>query len=274
LPSAMDNGQGIVRLTGLAKSFERHRVLRGITVEFPEGCTTVVMGPSGCGKTVMLKHIIGLLQPDRGEVWFGDQRIDTMSEIELSPIRKRIGYLFQLAALFDSMTVRDNVAFPLIEHKRLPAAEIEERVLTVLRMVGMAASIDKMPAELSGGQRKRVALARAIVLDPELMLYDEPTTGLDPIRSDVINRLILKLQRELHMTSIVVTHDLNSAFTVADYMVMLYDGVVVMRGTPDEFRACTDPTVKRFLDGEATAEELAGITSNSPPAGHDTQETA
>jgi phospholipid/cholesterol/gamma-HCH transport system ATP-binding protein len=196
-------------------------------------------------------------------VWVQDERIDQLSERQLGPIRRQIGFLFQLSALFDSMTVRENVAFPLVEHMRLSAGEIQERVHTVLRMVGMVPSIDKMPADLSGGQKKRVALARAIVLDPRIILYDEPTTGLDPIRADVINRLILKLQRELHMTSIVVTHDLNSAFTVADYMIMLYDGVIVMKGTPDEFRACTDPTVKRFLDGEATAEELAGISTNA-----------
>ena len=193
-------GEGIVRLVGVAKAFNGQPVLRDITLDFLEGRTTVVMGPSGCGKTVMLKHTIGLLKPDRGEVWHRDRRIDGLSEAQLAPIRRQVGYLFQLGALFDSMTVRDNIAFPLVTHEKLSVAAREERVHTVLRMVGMAGSIDKMPAELSGGQKKRVALARAIVLEPKVMLYDEPTTGLDPIRADIINKLILKLQRELHMT--------------------------------------------------------------------------
>ncbi len=262
--SAERDGQGIVRLIGAAKWFGGVQVLRDVTLDFVEGKTTVVLGPSGCGKTVMLKHIIGLLRPERGEVWFDGTRIDRMTEAKLAAVRRQFGYLFQLGALFDSMTVRDNVAFPLVEHTRRTSQQRQERVQTVLSMVGMTGSIDKMPAELSGGQRKRVALARAIVLEPKIMLYDEPTTGLDPIRSDVINQLILKLQRELRITSIVVTHDLASAFRVADVMVMLYDGAVVMHGTPQELRDSTDPTVRRFLEGEATAEELAGSNRERP----------
>ncbi len=260
------NGQGIVRLVGATKSFDGVQVLRDLTLHFPEGRTTVVMGPSGCGKTVMLKHIIGLIRPDRGEVWYQDTRISTLTDARLAPIRMKFGYLFQHGALFDSMSVRDNVAFPLVEHTRQPFQQREDRVRTVLRMVGMAGAADKMPAELSGGQRKRVALARAIVLEPRVMLYDEPTTGLDPIRSDIINQLIRKLQRELRVTSIVVTHDLQGAFRVADYMVMLYDGSVLMQGPPEELQESTDPAVRRFLDGEATAEELAGIGEPAPPA--------
>jgi phospholipid/cholesterol/gamma-HCH transport system ATP-binding protein len=183
-------------------------------------------------------------------------------------VRRQFGYLFQHSALFDSMTVCENVAFPLLEHTRQTAAERAQRAREVLAMVGMDGFIDKMPAELSGGQRKRVALARAIVLEPKVMLYDEPTTGLDPIRADVINQLILKLQRELQITSIVVTHDLAAAFRVADTMVMLYDGAVVMQGTPRQLRESTDPVVQRFLRGEATAEELAGVAQDpegAPP---------
>jgi phospholipid/cholesterol/gamma-HCH transport system ATP-binding protein len=258
-------GQGIVRLVGASKSFDGVQVLRDLTLHFPEGRTTVVMGPSGCGKTVMLKHIVGLIRPDRGEVWYGDTRISTLNDARLVPVRLQFGYLFQHGALFDSMSVRDNVSFPLLEHTRQPWRQREERVRTVLRMVGMGGSFDKMPAELSGGQRKRVALARAIVLEPRVMLYDEPTTGLDPIRADIINQLIRKLQRELRVTSIVVTHDLQGAFRVADHMVMLYDGTVVIQGPPEELRDSTDPTVRRFLDGEATAEELAGIGEPAPP---------
>ena len=254
----------IARLVGVSKSFGRQRILRRISIDFLRGKTTVVMGPSGCGKTVMIKHIIGLLRPDAGEVWFDGIRVDDRSEAGLVEVRRRIGFLFQQGALFDSMSVRDNVAFPLIEHTALEKEDREERVERVLRMVGMASSIDKMPAALSGGQRKRVALARAIVLEPQLVLYDEPTTGLDPIRSDVINELILKLKRELAITGIVVTHDLVSAFKVADMMVMLYDGNVVLQGTPDDFRDSPDAHVQRFLRGEATVDELAEIRAASP----------
>ena len=266
--SAEHDGHGIVRLTGISKSFDGVQVLRDVTLQFAEGRTTVVLGPSGCGKTVLLKHIVGLLRPDRGQVWYQDTRIDHLREAKLAPIRRQFGFLFQLSALFDSMTVFDNVAFPLVEHTAKTAPERRERVQRVLRMVGMAGSIDKIPAELSGGQKKRVALARAIVLEPTVMLYDEPTTGLDPIRADIINQLIRKLQRELQMTGIVVTHDLKSAFRVADEMVMLYDGSVVMRGTPDELKASSDPTVQRFLQGEATASELAGISGDGDAADH------
>jgi phospholipid/cholesterol/gamma-HCH transport system ATP-binding protein len=252
----------------VSKSFGRQRVLRRVSIDFLRGKTTVILGPSGCGKTVTIKHIIGLLRPDQGEVWFDGIRVDQRNEAGLVDVRRRIGFLFQQGALFDSMSVRDNVAFPLIEHTALEKDEREEFVERVLRMVGMAGSIDKMPAALSGGQRKRVALARAIVLEPQLVLYDEPTTGLDPIRSDVINELILKLKRELSITGIVVTHDLVSAFKVADMMVMLYDGNVVLQGTPDDFRDSPDEHVQRFLRGEATADELAEIratNSSGPP---------
>jgi phospholipid/cholesterol/gamma-HCH transport system ATP-binding protein len=262
------DGQGIVRMIGAAKCFDGAQVLRDITLDFTEGRTTVVLGPSGCGKTVLLKHLVGLLKPDRGQVWYRDTRIDTLSEAQLASVRRQFGYLFQHSALFDSMTVCENVAFPLLEHTRQTAAERAQRAREVLAMVGMDGFIDKMPAELSGGQRKRVALARAIVLEPKVMLYDEPTTGLDPIRADVINQLILKLQRELQITSIVVTHDLAAAFRVADTMVMLYDGAVVMQGTPRQLRESTDPVVQRFLRGEATAEELAGVAQDpegAPP---------
>ena len=206
-------------------------VLRGIDLDFPTGQTTVVLGPSGCGKSVMLKHIIGLLKPDSGQVWFDGQRIDYLNETRLSAIRQQFGFLFQQSALFDSMTVRENLMFPLLEHTELDAEQREQKVKRVLAMVGLGETLDKMPAELSGGQRKRIALARAIVLEPTVILYDEPTTGLDPIRADVINELILKLNDELKVTSIVVTHDLGSAFKVADLTVMLHEGKVVFQGT-------------------------------------------
>ena len=248
-----------LRVKDLHKSFGPLKVLRGATLAFPRGRTTVVLGPSGCGKSVMLKHLVALERPDRGEVWFGDQRIDQVRERDLGPVRRKIGFLFQQSALFDSLTVGDNVAFPLEEHGLTQLGADDPRVARVLRMVGLEEKLRHMPADLSGGQRKRVALARAIVLEPEVVLYDEPTTGLDPITSDVINELILKLADEMGITSIVVTHDLASAFKVADRMVMLHEGAVRLEGGPEVFRASQDPVVARFLKGEANPEELAEI---------------
>jgi len=205
---------------------------------------------------VLLKHIVGLLKPDRGEVWFSDHRIDNLAERDLMKVRQRFGFLFQQGALFDSDTVAQNIAFPLAEHTDKKPDEIAKIVEQKLRMVGLSGAGGKMPAELSGGQRKRVALARAIALDPEVILYDEPTTGLDPIRSDVINELILKLQHELDVTSIVVTHDMASAMKVADRIVMLFDGKLIFDGTAEEIRNTNNETVKRFVLGEANEQEL------------------
>ncbi|MBM4007701.1 MAG: ABC transporter ATP-binding protein [Planctomycetes bacterium] len=248
-----------IRVRDLHKSFGALKALRGVTLSFPRGQTTVVLGPSGCGKSVLLKHLVALERPRKGEVWFDDQRIDQLRECDLGSVRRRIGFLFQQGALFDSLTVSDNVGFPLVEHGIGSTADREQRVRRVLRMVGLEEKYRQMPGDLSGGQRKRVALARAIVLDPEVVLYDEPTTGLDPITSDVINELILKLADELGITSIVVTHDLASAFKVADHMVMMHEGKVKLEGAPEPFRASEDPIVSRFLKGEANPEELAEI---------------
>ncbi len=254
-----------MRVEELHKSFGRQRVLKGISLAFRRGTTTVVLGPSGCGKSVLLKHLVGLLKPDKGRVFFEDQRVDTLAEHQLGAIRRRFGFLFQQGALFDSMSVRENVRFPLKEAGVPQDQWSEQRIRQVLGMVGLDDAIDKMPAELSGGQQKRVALARAIVLEPQVILYDEPTTGLDPIRSDIINELILKAARQLDVTSIVVTHDLASAFKVADRLVMLHEGHVQMEGTPEEFRRAEDPIVRRFLRGEASDEELAAIRASSGP---------
>jgi phospholipid/cholesterol/gamma-HCH transport system ATP-binding protein len=192
-------------------------------------------------------------------VWFDGRRIDNLPEKKLSELRQNFGFLFQMGALFDSLTVADNVAFPLVEHTTKPADEIAEIVKEKLKMIGLPDAGAKMPGELSGGQKKRVALARAIALDPRVILYDEPTTGLDPIRSDVINELILKLQRELKVTSITVTHDMQSAFKVADRIVMLHEGQLIFDGTPDEIRTTDHPIVKRFVLGEADEQELATL---------------
>ena len=243
------------------KSFGRVAVLRGVDLSFRTGESTVVLGPSGTGKSVMLKLIVGLLKPDAGEVRFEGRRIDTLGETPLGPVRRRIGYLFQHGALFDSMDVFDNVAFPLREAGIRDPVEIADRVDRSLRLVGLADLGRRMPTQLSGGQQKRIALARAIVLEPDVILYDEPTTGLDPIRADLINELIIRLQRSLDVTSIVVTHDLASAFRVADRMVMLHEGHVVLDDLPEGFRMSENPVVARFLRGEASEEDLAELES-------------
>src|SRR5687767_7908462 len=248
-----------IELRKVSKRFGKLVVLNELTLNIERGQSVVVIGASGTGKSVMLKHIVGLLRPDRGEVWFDRQRVDDLRERDLVAVRKQFGFLFQMGALFDSISVEDNVAFPLVEHTRKPPDEISQIVDQKLALVGLRDTRKKMPAELSGGQRKRVALARAIALGPRVILYDEPTTGLDPIRSDVINELILKLQRELQVTSIVVTHDMQSAFKVGDRIVMLHEGKVIFDGTPDEVRSTDNPIVHRFVAGEAGEQELAGL---------------
>ncbi len=240
----------MVRLDNVHKSFGEQVVLNGISIDFLRGQTTVVMGPSGCGKSVMLKHIIGLLSPDSGHVYVDGQRVDGLRERDLAPIRLKVALLFQMSALFDSMTVEDNIAFPLREHTSLSRDERRARVDEALALVDLRDVQQKLPAQLSGGQKKRVALARAIVLKPRAVLYDEPTTGLDPIRSDGINELIIKLRTELGVTSIVVTHDLISAKKVADRVVMLMKGKVAAAGTFAEVEAAKDPAVRRFLLGQ------------------------
>jgi phospholipid/cholesterol/gamma-HCH transport system ATP-binding protein len=244
-------GEPIVEFRDVRKRFGRVTVLNGVDCALEHGKTTVVIGESGTGKSVLLKHMVGLIHPDSGEVRVGGQRIDTLSEHQLGPVRKRFGFLFQMGALFDSMTAGQNVAFPLLEHTRLSRGEVDEIVGRKLAMVGLDGIQYKRPAELSGGQRKRVALARAIALEPEIILYDEPTTGLDPIRADTINDLIIKLKQELGITSVVVTHDMTSAFKVADRILMLSQGKFIADGTADDFRTSTDPRVRRFVTGDA-----------------------
>ncbi len=262
---ANHNGEPIIRLVDVYKSFPKLDVLTGVSLALRPGETTVVIGESGAGKSVLLKHITGLLQPDRGEVYFHDRRIDTMGERDLVDVRKRFGFLFQLSALFDSLTVAQNVAFPLNEHTRKSKAEVEQIVAEKLAMVGLDGLQNKRVPELSGGQKKRVALARAIALDPEVILYDEPTTGLDPPRSDVINRLIVRLRTQLGATSVVVTHDMASAFTVADRIIMLYQGRFIFDGSPQAARTCADARVRRFIEGKASKDDLEGL--NDLPKG-------
>ena len=249
----------LIELRKIHKRFGRLIVLRDLTLKIDEGQSIVIIGASGSGKSVMLKHIVGLLRPDSGEVFFDGERIDNLPEKRLSELRTNFGFLFQMGALFDSLTVADNVAFPLVEHTHKAPEEIAQIVREKLKMIGLPDAGVKMPGELSGGQKKRVALARAIALGPRVILYDEPTTGLDPIRSDVINELIIKLQRELKVTSITVTHDMQSAFKIADRIVMLHEGQLIFDGPPAEVRTTDHPIVKRFVLGEADEQELATL---------------
>ncbi len=241
----------IVEFRHVSKRFGTQDVLKDVSFTLERGKTTVVLGESGTGKSVLLKHMTGLLRPDRGEIFIDGQRIDQLNEKALVPVRRRFGFLFQMGALFDSLTAGQNVAFPLIEHTEYSDEDIARIVHKKLEMVGLDGIQNKRPAELSGGQRKRVALARAIALDPEIILYDEPTTGLDPIRADSINDLIVKLKNELGVTSVVVTHDMTSAFKVADRILMLHQGRFIADGAAEDIRNSTDIHVQRFVAGDA-----------------------
>lgn len=238
----------MIKIEGLWKSFGGTEVLRGLDLEIRDGETIVIIGRSGGGKSVLLKHLCGLLKPDKGKVLVDGVDIVPLDEEELTPIRKQFGFLFQSAALFDSMTLYDNVAFPLREERR-PEAEIHKRVEEALTIVDLLEPQDKKPAELSGGMRKRAGLARAVVATPKYVLYDEPTTGLDPIRADNINQLILRLHDQLHCTGVAVTHDMVSAYKIADRIAMLHEGGIHMVGTPKEIQATPDPIVKQFITG-------------------------
>ncbi len=254
--SDLPDGKAVIRLVGVHKRFGRLTVLDGIDLALHPGETTVIIGESGVGKSVILKHIVRLLKPDEGQVYFRNRRIDHLPERELTTIRPRFGFLFQLNALFDSMTAGQNVAFPIVEHTRKSRDEVAEIVQRKLAMVGLGGTQDRWPSELSGGQKKRVALARAIALDPEIILYDEPTTGLDPPRADEINELIIKLKRELKVTSVVVTHDMSSARKVADRILMLYQGKFIFDGGPEAIMQSDDPRVRCFVEGRCPEEVL------------------
>ena len=238
----------MIRVENLQKGFNGTAVLRGVELEIQDGETLVVIGGSGSGKSVLLKHLCGLLKPEAGKVIVDDVDIVPLSEDELAPIRKQFGFLFQGAALFYSMTLYDNVAFPLREERR-PETEVRKRVEEALTIVDLLPAQDKKPAELSGGMRKRAGLARAVVANPKYVLYDEPTTGLDPIRADNINQLILHLHDQLHVTGVAVTHDMVSAYKIADRIAMLHDGRIHAVGTPQEIQATTDPVVRQFITG-------------------------
>jgi len=237
----------MIDVQDLYKSFNGFPVLKGISLQMGEGTTTVVLGGSGSGKTVLMKHIMGLFKPDQGRVMVDGQDISRMGRQELSTFRERMGMVFQSAALFDSMTVGDNVAFPLREHGTLGEAEIAEKVKKTLAVVDLHDVEDKYPAELSGGMRKRVGLARAIIRDPKIVLYDEPTTGLDPLTTESVDEMILHARERLHVTSVVISHDVGSAFHIADRIAMINEGRIVAEGTPAEVRKTEEPFTRQFL---------------------------
>jgi phospholipid/cholesterol/gamma-HCH transport system ATP-binding protein len=245
----------LIRIRGLHKAFGGQKVLRGVDLDIERGETLVLIGPSGEGKSVLIKHIIGLLQPDAGEIEFDGLPLSGLKERQLGPVRRRIGYLFQNAALFDSFTVAENVAFPLLEAGVKDPSELAKRVHEALDVVELAAHKDKMPINLSGGMRKRVAIARAIISRPEIILYDEPTAGLDPIVTDVIDHMIRRMQRRFAVTSVVITHDMSSVFKVANRIAMLRGGVIYFSGTPEELRSSDDPFIQAFVQGRSDMKE-------------------
>lgn len=238
-----------IAFSGVFKSFDGHPVLKGLHLQIPRGGITTILGPSGCGKSVTLKHVIGIERADRGEVVVDGHDMGRIRRRELIALRKRIGFLFQSSALFDSMTVKENVAFGLRMHTKMGAGEIAERVHVCLDAVRLAGIESKMPVELSGGMKKRAALARAIAMQPDFILYDEPTTGLDPNTSSVVGDYILKLQSELAVTSVVVTHDMSLARRVSDHLALLYDGEAVVQGSLAEVEATGNAVFERFIQG-------------------------
>jgi len=242
----------MIQIKGLHKSFGGNHVLRGLDLEVKTGEAIVVIGRSGCGKSVLLKLIMGLMEPDEGTIEIDGVNIFSLSTEELNEFRLKLGMLFQGAALFDSLNVRENVGFSLYEHTDLPVEVVAERVREKLRLVGLTGIDDLMPAALSGGMKKRVGLARAIANDPKVILYDEPTTGLDPIMADGINELITRTHEKLRVTSITVTHDLKSAYKIANRIAMLYEGKIIGEGTPDEIKNTQDPVIRQFITGSAT----------------------
>jgi len=249
--TAADPGEPMVGIEGLEKAFDGKQVLQGVDLSVKPGETTVVIGRSGEGKSVLLKLIIGLIRADRGRIRVDGEEITRLPEKDLSRVRKKIGMLFQGAALFDSLTVRENVGFALDEERIVPGDEIESRVVEELRRVQLEGILEKKPAELSGGMKKRVGLARALIKRPKVILYDEPTTGLDPITADAINNLILQMQKELGVTSIVVTHDMASALKVGNHVALLSKGRILFAGTIEELESTDNPYVRQFVDARA-----------------------
>jgi phospholipid/cholesterol/gamma-HCH transport system ATP-binding protein len=237
----------MIEIRGLYKSFGALKVLQGIDLQIPKGKTTVILGRSGVGKSVLLKHIIGLIRPDRGKIWIDGVDITLLGDTELNELRKKFGMLFQDAALFDSMNVGANVAFPLREHTKLNEKDIREIVAQRLEQVGLHGLEAKMPAQLSGGMKRRVGLARALALDPEIVLFDEPTSGLDPPMAEAIEDLIMETQQRLGETFVIITHNINVAFHIAHKVAMLHEGRIIVEGSPRVFRRSSNPVVQTFM---------------------------
>lgn len=267
--SAQPATPAIIQISGLHKSFGDNAVLQGVDLQLFPGENLVVLGKSGSGKSVLIKLIAGLLRADSGQILVFEDEVTQIKAARLAILRRKIGFLFQGAALYDSMSVRQNLEFPLRRiRKELGEKEIKAKVLEVLENVGLADAIDKMPADLSGGMRKRIGLARTIIVDPEIMLYDEPTTGLDPVTSDEISSLMLQIQQQYKTASIIITHDLACARKVANRMVMLHEGQVYLEGSPQAFEASTDPIIQAFFSASPTnAQEANHSKSSATPHG-------
>lgn len=243
----------MIRFENVTKSFGNREILKGVNLEIEQGKTTVIFGVSGGGKSTIIKHIVGLLKPDSGIITVDGIRVDNADETTLRHIRTKVGFLFQNGALFDSMNIRDNVAFPMIEHQKLTSKELEYKIDEKLSMVGLKPEIVKSlyPEELSGGMRKRAGLARTLALEPEVILYDEPTSGLDPVTSDFITQMIRSLQNEIGMTSVLISHDINESFKAGDNYAMLFDGVIVESGDKASFQASSNEVVQQFIHARA-----------------------
>lgn len=239
----------MIEIQGLSKFFGEHKVLDELSLKIDTGSTCVIIGRSGCGKSVLLKHIVGLLKPDKGKIFLDDKDVAGLSSNELKALRMKIGMVFQGGALFDSLTVGENVGFGLIEHKHLNHMELQKRVKESLGLVNLSGIENLMPSQLSGGMKKRVSLARAICIEPQILLYDEPTTGVDPITADAINELIKNLHDKLKITSVAVTHDMKSAYRIADRIAMMYQGKIIAEGAPVEIQNTTNPVVHQFING-------------------------
>ncbi len=247
----MSDKEIVISVRNLTRNFGERRILNGINLEICQGETLVIMGGSGCGKSTLLRHLIGSMKPDSGEVWMFGQDIAKANEDELDQIRKKFGMLFQSGALFDSMTVGENIALPLREHAKLDEDIISIIIKMKLELVGLRGFENLMPSQLSGGMKKRVGLARALVMDPKIIFYDEPTAGLDPVMTGVVDKLTIDLTRKLNITSVVVTHDMGSVFRIADRIVMLHQGNVLQIGTPDEIKHSKNPIIQQFITGAA-----------------------
>ncbi len=256
--NSVPTNHAVIELRNIHKSFRQGRdeVLKGISIQFPRGKLTYILGPSGTGKSVTLKHILGLMSPDQGEVWVLGKRLSELGHQDLTDLRQKFGMVFQYAALFDDMTIFENVAFPLIEHTQLSSEQIKTEVEKTLKLLGMEGPYDKYPNEISGGMRKRVGIARAVIRKPEILLYDEPTTGLDPITRHTVDELIEKIKTEFSLTSIVISHDIPSALRLADYIVFLDQGKVAFQGDPRSFSESKHPGIRKFLEADIVSYEV------------------